>query len=83
MIKPLVSGAVMGAMAILVYKFSSMLLGTNFIGNLISSVISIAAAAIIYFALVFGLHIFSDDEVKQLPAGNKIYSLLCKIKFYK
>lgn len=81
--KPLIAGVAMGAAAAVVYKAITLILGAGFVMNLIATVIAIAAAAVVYFALVFGLHILSDDEVRELPAGNKIYSLLKKLKFYK
>lgn len=81
--KPLIAGVAMGAAAAVVYKVITLIAGAGFVMNLIATVIAIAAAAVVYFALVFGLHILSDDEVCELPAGNKIYSLLRKLKFYK
>lgn len=81
--KPLIAGIAMGASAIAVYKLMTAFIGANFMANLISTIAAIAVAAVVYFALVFGLHILSADEVKQLPAGGKIYTLLCKIKLYK
>ncbi|MCC8169026.1 MAG: polysaccharide biosynthesis C-terminal domain-containing protein [Oscillospiraceae bacterium] len=82
-LKPLTAGVLMGAAAVLIYKGCSMLLGSGFIMNLISTVAAIAVAAIVYFILVFGLHILSKDEVIQLPAGEKIYRALVKLKLYK
>lgn len=81
--KPLIAGIAMGAAAIGVYKLLALLLGLGFIPNLISTAIAVVIAAVIYFALVFGLHILSPDEVIQLPGGNKIYGILTKLHFYK
>lgn len=82
-LKPLAAGALMGIAAIAVYKLSAMLLGTGFVMNLICTIAAIAVAAVVYFAAVFGLHILSEEEIKQLPAGGKIYNILHKLKFYK
>lgn len=82
-LKPLAAGTLMGIAAIAVYKLSAMLLGTGFVMNLICTIAAIAVAAVVYFAAVFGLHILSADEIKQLPAGNKIYNGLYKLKLYK
>ncbi len=72
----------MGAAAIGVYKFIILILNESFISNLIASVTAIIIAAIIYFAMVFMLKILSEDEIKQLPAGSKIYSGLLKLGMY-
>lgn len=81
-IKPLVASLAMGAAAIGVYKFIILILNESFISNLIASVTAIIIAAIIYFAMVFMLKILSEDEIKQLPAGSKIYSGLLKLGMY-
>ena len=82
-IKPLIAGVSMGFAAILVYKGCSIIIGTGFIMNAISTMIAIIVAALVYFLLVFKLKILSEDEIKQLPAGKKIYNGLCKIHLYK
>lgn len=81
--KPLISGGIMGAAAVLAYKVFTMILGTGFVMNLVATAAAIIIAAIVYFICVFGLHILSKDEVLQLPAGTKIYKLLCSIHLYK
>ncbi|MCI5604099.1 MAG: polysaccharide biosynthesis protein [Clostridia bacterium] len=81
--KPLISGGIMGAAAVLTYKVFTMILGTGFVMNLAATAAAIIIAAIVYFICVFGLHILSKDEVLQLPAGTKIYKLLCSIHLYK
>lgn len=81
-VKPLIAGAVMGVVAVGVYKLMMLVLNTGFTANLIATIIAIAAAAVVYFFLVFVLKILSSDEVKQLPMGNKIYRGLVKIKLY-
>lgn len=81
--KPLISGGIMGAAAVLAYKVFTMILGTGFVMNLAATAAAIIIAAIVYFICVFGLHILSKDEVLQLPAGTKIYKLLCSIHLYK
>lgn len=82
-IKPLIAGVIMGAAAVGAYKVIMLILHDGFVNNLIATVISIGIAAVIYFAAIFALKIMTEDEVKQLPAGNKIYSLLSKTKLYK
>lgn len=82
-VKPLIAGGVMGAAAIAVYKLFILILGAGFIPNLVSTVAAIFAAAVIYFFMVFALKILSADEVRQLPAGVKIYRILVKTGLYK
>lgn len=81
-IKPLVCGIAMGIAAAAVYKGIMLVISESFASNLIATVISIVIAAVIYFFMVFRLNILSADEIKQLPAGNKIYKKLKKLKFY-
>lgn len=81
-IKPLVCGIAMGIAAAAVYKGIMLVISESVASNLIATVISIVIAAVIYFFMVFRLNILSADEIKQLPAGNKIYKKLKKLKFY-
>ena len=82
-VKPVIAGGVMGAVAIGVYKLVTLVLKTGFIGNLVATLLAVAIAAVVYFVLVFVFKILSEDEVKQLPAGNKVYSLLTRFGLYK
>ena len=82
-VKPLIAGGVMGAVAIGIYKLVTLILKTGFIGNLVATLLAVGIAAVVYFILVFVFKILSEDEVKQLPAGNKMYSLLVKFGLYK
>ncbi|MCH5210315.1 MAG: polysaccharide biosynthesis protein [Oscillospiraceae bacterium] len=81
-IKPLIAGVVMGAAAVGVYKLIILVLHEGFTSNLIATLIAIAVAAVVYFFMVFVMKILSAEEVKQLPAGNKIYKGLVKIRIY-
>lgn len=81
--KPLVAGIAMGAAAVGVYKAIMLVLKTGFIPNLIATIIAISIAACVYFFMVFSLKILSAEEIKMLPAGNKIYGLLSKTRLYR
>ncbi|MCI8979405.1 MAG: polysaccharide biosynthesis protein [Clostridia bacterium] len=81
-VKPLICGGLMGIAAIAVYKAIMFVIQDGFVQNLAATIISIAVAVIVYFLSVFRLRILSADEVKQLPAGNKIYRGLIKIGLY-
>ncbi len=82
-VKPLIAGVIMGAAALGTYKLVMLITGAGFVTNLIATVLAIGVAVVVYFALVFALKIMSPDEVKQLPAGNKIYALLVKTRLYR
>lgn len=77
-VKPIVSAAVMGICA---YGIHSLLCGIT--GNAIALILSIAVAAVIYFALIFILKVLSPEEITQLPFGNAILKVLKKMKIYK
>lgn len=81
-IKPLICGVAMGIAAFAVYKAIMLVVSESFVSNLAATAISIVIAAILYFFMVFKLRILSSDEVKQLPAGHKIYLGLVKMKIY-
>lgn len=81
-LKPLISGIIMGIAAIGVYKLMMLILGAGFIANLIATLISIAVAAVVYFGLIFVLHVLNEHEVKQLPGGNALYRMLVKLRIY-
>lgn len=81
-LKPLISGIIMGIAAIGVYKLMMLILGAGFIANLIATLISIAVAAVVYFGFIFVLHVLNEHEVKQLPGGNALYRMLVKLRIY-
>lgn len=70
--KPLLSAGVMGISAWGVYK--AMMLITNI--NIISVATAIVIAVIVYLALVIGLNILNDEEIKMLPMGEKLLGLI-------
>lgn len=68
--KPFFAAGVMGAAA---YGVSC---SAPFIGGKVSTMLAILAAVFVYFVLVFVvLHIFDDEELKQLPFGGKLIKL--------
>lgn len=83
-IKPLISGLIMGGAAFGVYQVAFMLLGrAGYIANLTASAAAIAVAAVVYLTLVFGMKIMDKEDIYLLPGGGKLYSLLVKLKLYK
>lgn len=82
-LKPLAAGAVMGITAVGVYKLLFCFISGAYMANLIVTAVAIAVAAVVYIALVLGLHIMDKNDILLLPGGSKIYSALTKLKIYK
>ena len=79
MFKPIVATTVMAVCSYLCYSALSL---TALKSSLVT-IIAIAIAVIVYVIAVLGLKIFSKEDLLQLPKGEKIYSLLRKIKVYE
>ncbi len=82
-LKPLGAGLVMGAAAFGVHRVITMLLGTDFVGNLVATLSAIAIGAVLYVALIFILKTLDKEEIEMLPAGSAIYRIMKKIGLYK
>ena len=76
-IKPILATAIMAICSYFVY---SILLGI--IAEKLATIIAIVFAIIIYGAAIIALRVFSKQEIKMLPAGNKICMILEKLKIY-
>ena len=76
-IKPILATIIM---AICSYFIYSLLLGI--IAEKLATIIAISSAIIIYALAVVVLHVFTKQEIKMLPAGNKICMILEKLKIY-
>ena len=76
-IKPILATAIMGICSYFIY---SVLLGI--ITQTLATIIAIVSAIIIYALAVVVLHVFSKQEIKMLPSGNKICMILEKLKIY-
>ena len=76
--KPLLATIIMS-----VLSYGSYLLLNMFIPGRVATVIAILLAVIIYAIAVIALNILSEDEIKDLPKGDKIYNILAKIGVYK
>ncbi len=74
-VKPFVSAAVMGASVFVIYKLISL-----FTGNTVSTLLSILAGVIIYVALILLLRTFKEEDIKDLPKGEKLFGLLKKFR---
>lgn len=73
-LKPLIASILMALATIFVYK---LMVYVHF-SNTIATLFSILIAVVDYLVLVLILGILNNDEIKQLPYGNKICKLLKK-----
>lgn len=76
---PLVSAAIMGVIAWVMYKAVFMLAGSNALATLVSIVI----AAIAYFILIFVTKAVTREEAMLLPKGEIIVSVAEKLSLIK
>ena len=76
-VKPVIATAIMGICSYFIYE--SLL---SSVGMKIATIIAILAAILIYAIAVIVLKIFKKEEILQMPAGNKLYKILEKLKIY-
>lgn len=74
-VKPALSGLVMGAIVVICYR---LLFG--FLGNAISTILSIAVGAIVYVVMVLMTKAITDEEIKMLPKGKKLAKIINRFK---
>ena len=79
-LKPVISVLLMAGIS---YGFYALI--TNAIGyeSRIVTIASLGMAIIVYALSVIKLNILSKDDYLLLPAGDKIYNILCKLKLAK
>ena len=77
-VKPAVASIVMGAIVYGIYR-----LLINFVGNGISTILSIIAGVISYVIVVLLMKILTKDDIFMIPYGTKIYKVLVKLRIYK
>lgn len=83
-IKPLAAGIIMGGVAFGLYTLlHSLLGGTGYTANLIAALIAIAAAGIVYIALILLFRTMDKNDILLLPSGAKIYNVLRRIGIYR
>jgi len=71
LLKPLLAGVLMGAVAYMANGFLSAYLGSS-----LGCLAAICVAAVVYFVLVFALRVITYDDCMLLPAGEKIAKIL-------
>ena len=74
-VKPIISTLIMALIVYVSYYLLSMVFG-----NTISTLGSIIIGALSYFIVILKLKTFTENDISLLPMGNKIYSILNKIK---
>ncbi len=55
----------------------------GFLGNSLSTLVSIAIGGVVYGLVLLGIGGIRKDEILTLPKGEKIYSILRKLKLMK
>ena len=76
--KPLISGIACAVAAYFTFELVSSIVSPK-----LAVVVAIAVAAVVYAVLLFLVRGISADEIKLLPKGTKIYSVLNKLKLVK
>lgn len=77
-IKPFLAAIIMS-----VLSYGAYLLLNMIIPSAIATIIAIILAVVIFAVAVIALNILSEDEIKDMPKGDKIYKALVKIGVYK
>ena len=76
-LKPVLATVIMGICSYFIYSVLS-----GIIIERLATIIAILVAGIIYILMVLILKIFTKEEFKMMPAGDKIIKILEKIKIY-
>ena len=77
LIKPLIAVTIMGICSYFTY-----LALKGIIVERLATIIAIMVAVVIYSLAIVALKVFTKDEFKMMPAGDKIVKFLEKIKIY-
>ena len=72
--QPMIASAVMGGAAYGAYALLSRLFRFSH-GDSLATVFSIGAAAVLYVAMLLVLRVFSPEEWKLIPGGNRLARL--------
>lgn len=76
-LKPAISALTMGIIVFVAHK-----LFNSFLGNTISTIISIILGAISYCILILFTRVLTKDDIMMIPYGTKIYGMLVRMKIY-
>ena len=76
-IKPILATIIMAICSYFIYTVLWRIIAEKF-----ATIIAIILAMIIYALAIIALRVFTKQEIKMLPAGNKICIILEKLKIY-
>ena len=80
---PLISSLAMGIATFIIYRLASFLFGASYFANFISVIISMIAAVIIYFAIMFLTKGLTHTDMLDFPMGLRIEKIAKKIHLMK
>ena len=55
---------------------------SGIIAGKLATILAIGVAVIVYVLAIVALKVFNKEEIQSLPAGNKICTVLEKLKIY-
>ena len=76
-VKPVVATVIMGICSYFIY-----LVLKGIIIERLATIIAIIVAAIVYVLSIIVLKVFTKDEFKMMPVGDKIIKIFEKLKIY-
>ncbi|MBE5955352.1 MAG: polysaccharide biosynthesis protein [Lachnospiraceae bacterium] len=76
---PAVCSLIMGFLCLVIYKAMMFLCGIV----IISFAVAFMMALIIYATLLLLFHVLTEEEIKEMPLGTKMYRLLVKIHVFE
>ena len=76
-VKPVIATGIMAVCSYYIYSVISGIISAN-----LATIIAIVIAVIIYALAVFTLKIFTKDELKMMPLGDKITLFLENLNIY-
>lgn len=76
-LKPILATIIMAICSYFIYQ---LLLGI--IVEKLATILAIVFAVVIYGLAIVVLKVFTKEEVQMMPAGDKIYKILAKLKIY-
>lgn len=75
-VKPLLASAIMGATAWAVHGLCARLFTGGYVKESLATLVAIGAAVVVYLILVLALRLITREDLKMIPKGDKIASIL-------
>ena len=75
-VKPLLASAIMGATAWAVHGLCARLFTGGYVKESLATLVAIGAAVVVYLILVLALRVITREDLKMIPKGDKIASIL-------